>query len=148
MDNISRIKKSRSAFFRFESLLTHIFFNATKNFINITNWDKSECVMQTITRASRTKLEIVRDNDIDRMMKSFQAEMKQRYRIPPTLVEKYKDELCFMVEIDFTCMEVVVPRVKFIELMGYEMSEELIEGYAQIILHSEVDFECPRWDIY
>ena len=43
------------------------------------------------------------------MMKSFQAEMKQRYRIPPMLIEKYKDELCFMVEADFTYMEAVVP---------------------------------------
>lgn len=68
-------------------------------------------------------------------MKSFQMEMK-RYRIPPTLVEKYKDEICFMVETYFTCMEAVVPRVKFIEPMCYEMSEDLIEGYAQIILHS------------
>ena len=90
--------------------------------------------MQIITCAYKTRPEIVRDNDIDRTMKSFQEEMKQRYMIPPTLVEKYKDELWFMVEIDFTCMEVVVPRVKFIEPMGYEISEELIEGYAQIIL--------------
>ena len=63
-------------------------------------------------------------------MKSFQIEMKKRYRIPLALVEKYKDELCFMVEIDFICMEIVVPRVKFIEPMGYEMSEDLIEGYV------------------
>ena len=63
-------------------------------------------------------------------MKSFKIEMKKRYRIPPTLMEKYKDELCFMVEIDFTCMEAVVPRVKFVKPMGYEMSEDLIEGYA------------------
>ena len=60
--------------------------------------------------------------------------MKKRYRIPPSLVEKYKQDICFMVEIDYTCMEAVVPRVKFIKPMGYEMSTELIEGYAQIIL--------------
>ena len=63
-------------------------------------------------------------------MKAFQVEMKKRYRIPPVLVEKYKDELCFMVETNFKCMEVVAPLLKFIELMGYEMSEELVEGYA------------------
>ena len=40
-------------------------------------------------------------------------------------------------------MEALFPEVKFIEPMGYEMSEELIEGYAQIILHSEVDSKCP-----
>ena len=32
--------------------------------------------------------------------------------------------------------------------MGYEMSIELIEGYAQIILQSEVDSSCPRWGTY
>ena len=84
--------------------------------------------MQLIAPTYRSKMESVTDNDIDKMMKSFQVEMKQRYRIPPILIEKYKDELCFMVETDFTCMEVVVPRVKFIEPMGYEMSAKLIEG--------------------
>ena len=74
--------------------------------------------------------------------------MKKRQRIHPALVEKYKDELCFMVETDFTCMEAVVPRVKFIEPMGCEMSEDLIEGYAQIILHSEVDSNCPIQGTY
>ena len=53
-----------------------------------------------------------------------------------------------MVEIDFTCMEVVVLRVKFIEPIGNEMSTELTKGYAQIILHSKVDFECLRWVTY
>ena len=53
-----------------------------------------------------------------------------------------------MVEIDFTCMEALVPWVKYIDPMGYEMSEELIKGYARNILHSEVNSECPRWGIY
>ena len=60
--------------------------------------------------------------------------MKKRYRIHPSLVEKYKDDICFMVETDFTCMEAVIPRMRFVEPMGYEMSIELIEGYAHIIL--------------
>ena len=93
-------------------------------------------------------MEIVRDSDIEKMMKGFQEEMKRRYRIPPTLVEKYKEDICFMVEIDFTCMEVVIPRVKFIKPIGYETSIELIEGYAHIILQSEIDSSCPRWGTY
>ena len=32
--------------------------------------------------------------------------------------------------------------------MGYEMSVELIEGYAQIILQSKKDLEGPRWGTY
>ena len=50
--------------------------------------------------------------------------------MPPSLVEKYKQDIFCMVEIDFTCMEAIIPRMKFIEPMGYEMSTELIEGYA------------------
>ena len=64
--------------------------------------------------------------------------MKKRYRIPPSLVEKYKEDICFMVETDFTCMEVVIPRMKFIEPVRYEISAELIEGYTQIILQLEI----------
>lgn len=79
------------------------------------------------------------------MAKHFQIEMNQRYIIPPSMVEKYKDDLCFMVETDNTCMEVVEPRVKFIEPIGYEMSAELIKGYAQIILKLEKYIDCPRW---
>ena len=60
--------------------------------------------------------------------------MKKRYRIPPSLVERYKDDIYFMVETYFTCMEALIPRMRFIEPMGYEMSAKLIEGYAQIIL--------------
>ena len=63
-------------------------------------------------------------------MKTFKVEMKQRYKIPPMLMEKYKDEICFMVETNFTCMEAIIPRVMFIEPIGYEMSTELTEGYA------------------
>ena len=82
------------------------------------------------------------------MMKTFQSKMKKRYRIPPSLVEKYKQDICSMVETDHTCMEALVPRIKFIKPMGYEMSAELIEGYAKIILQSKVDTSCARWGTY
>ena len=41
------------------------------------------------------------------------------------------------METDNIYMEAVIPRVKFIKPMSYEMSEKMIEGYAQIILESE-----------
>ena len=78
--------------------------------------------MKLVTQCYRLKPENVRDNDIDKMMKSFQSEMKLRYKIPPSMVEKYKDDFCFMVGTNNTYMEVVIPRVKFMEPMGYEMS--------------------------
>lgn len=46
LENISRTKKSRSVVVKFESLLTHIFFYATKKFLGITFWNENECTMQ------------------------------------------------------------------------------------------------------
>ena len=68
----------------------HIFFYAARRFLGISHWDVDECAMQMVTYAYREKLENVRDYDIDRMMKTFQIEMKKRYRIEPSLIEKYK----------------------------------------------------------
>ena len=112
------------------------------------NWDSDGCTMKMVTQCYRVRLENVKDSDIDRMMKRFQSKMKLRYRIPPFMVEKYKDVICFMVETDTTCMDEVEPRVKFIEPMGYEMSEELIEGYMQMILYLDKDTRFPRWGTY
>ena len=104
--------------------------------------------MKIVTQCYKFKPENVKNIDIDKVMKNFQFEMKLRYRIPPFMVEKYKDDLCFVVEIKNTCMEAMIPRVKFIEPMVYEMSTKLIKGYAQIILKSEKDTKCPRWGTY
>ena len=53
-----------------------------------------------------------------------------------------------MVETYKTCIEAIIPSVRFIEPMRYEMSTKLIEGYVQIILLSEKDTKCPRWGTY
>ena len=107
-------------------------------------WNGDKCSIILITYNYRRQLEERIVEDITRMIKSFYPEMKKRFRILASLAEKYKDEICFMVEIDVTCMEVVEPRVNFIDPMGYEMLEELIEGYAKIVLESEKDNEYPR----
>ena len=51
LDNISKIKKTKSMVFTLESLLMHIFFYATKIFLGISNWDGNECTMQIINPA-------------------------------------------------------------------------------------------------
>ena len=49
---------------------------------------------------------------------------------------------------DNTYMEVLEPRVKFIDHMGYEMSTKFIEGYVHIILQQKRDNKCPSWGTY
>ena len=49
--------------------------------------------------------------------------MKQRYKLPRSVIEKNVGKLCFMVETNVTCMEVVEPREIFIHPMGYEVEK-------------------------
>ena len=44
--------------------------------------------------------------------------------------------------------EAIEPREIFIQPMGYEVSEELLEGYTKFVLESKRDIECPRWGTY
>ena len=53
-----------------------------------------------------------------------------------------------MVEINHTCIKVVDPREIYIEIMIYEVTEEMLENYAQIILNWKRDEEFPRWGTY
>ena len=64
-------------------------------------------MMKVMTQCYRSRVEATKDDDIDKMMKNFQAQKKLRYIIPPSMVEKYNDEICFMVETGTTCMEFV-----------------------------------------
>lgn len=81
-------------------------------------------------------------------LKTFRAKMKMRYRIPKSIVEKYKDTICFMVETDTTCMEAVEPRTKWIHPLGYEVEEPILEAYAQVLLSTPKDPNEPRWGTY
>lgn len=65
LDNIVKLKKTKNEVFRFESLLTHLFFYETKKFPRMKNSESSEYAMKLVTPCYREKLEKVRGNDID-----------------------------------------------------------------------------------
>lgn len=71
LDNIEKIKKTKNAVFRFESLLTHMFFYATRKFPGLIIWDNSKCVMKLVIQCYMSKPKNARDDDIDRMIKNF-----------------------------------------------------------------------------
>lgn len=61
LDNNAKLKKTKNEVFRFESLLTHLFFYATKKFPGMRNWEINKCTMKLVTQCYREKLENVRD---------------------------------------------------------------------------------------
>ncbi|XP_059070961.1 uncharacterized protein LOC131862125 [Cryptomeria japonica] len=71
--------------------------------------------------------------------KTFQEKMKNGSQIPKSIVEKYKDTICFMIDKDECMMEVVQPRTIWIMPMGYEVEETTLDAYAQHLLQALVD---------
>lgn len=74
--------------------------------------------------------------------------MSSRSRIPQSLVEKYKNDICFMADTNFTYIEVVEPRIEFIDPLGYEISEVEIEGYVGRLLKCKVDTQYSRFGTF
>ena len=51
----------------------------------------------------------------------FKKTMKQRKRIPISLIEQYVHDICFLVDIDYTYIQAIVPRVRWLRPLGYEL---------------------------
>ena len=67
------------------------------------------CTMEKITEVCRRH---PADKILDSgnlIMKTFQNEMKQRFRIAPAIVDRFKEDICILVDIDHTYIQVVEP---------------------------------------
>lgn len=74
--------------------------------------------------------------------------MHARERIPKLVVEKYENEICFMVDTDQCLMEDVEPRTIWIMPMGYEVDERVQDMYAQHLLSKPKDTSVERFGTY
>ena len=45
----------------------------------------------------------------------------QRMRIPVSLVERHVNDIFFLVDMDYTYIQVVIPRVRWLRPLGYEL---------------------------
>lgn len=88
------------------------------------------------------------NDSVKLVLKTFQNIVKNKSRIPQSLVEKHKYEICFMVDTDFTYIEVVEPRMEFIDPLGYEISEAKIVGYVNRLLKCDLDGHANRFGTY
>ena len=69
----------------------------------------------------------------------FNKSMKERMRIPVSLVEQHYNDICFLVDIDYTFVQASIPRVRWLRPLGYEINVD--EAFAAIttLLAEEVD---------
>ena len=64
----------------------------------------------------------------------FNERMHKRYIILPKLVEKYHDDICILVDIDIALIQVVNPRVTWLEPIKYETNiDQSIEAIEALL---------------
>ena len=69
----------------------------------------------------------------------FKQSMKKRLRIPVSLVEKLYDDIFFLVDADYTFLQVSIPRVRWLRPLGYEINVDEASATIIALLAEEVD---------
>lgn len=69
----------------------------------------------------------------------FKKSMKQRLRIPVSLVEQHVNDIFFLVDIDKTYIQVAIPRVRWLRPLGYELDVDEASTTITVLLAEEKD---------
>ena len=82
------------------------------------------------------------------IMNTFQNEMRQRFKIAPTIIDRFKEQIFIMVDADYTYIQVVEPRDTFLDPLGYELNDDTIVSYIDLLLKSKKDKVEYRFRTY
>ena len=74
--------------------------------------------------------------------------MKQRLRIPVSLVEQHINDIFFLVDIDYTYIQVAMPRVRWIRPLGYEINIDEVSSTITTLLVEEIDKSAKPFGTY
>ena len=78
----------------------------------------------------------------------FKKSMKKRMRIPISLVEKHVNDICFLVDINYTYIEATIPRVRWLRPLGYELDVHQALAVITTLLAKEVDKNAKAFGNY
>ena len=78
----------------------------------------------------------------------FKKSMKQRSRILVSLVEKHVNDICFLVDIDFTYIQAAIPRVRWLRPLGYEINVYEASATITALLAKEMEKEAKTFGTY
>ena len=74
--------------------------------------------------------------------------MKQRMRIPISLVEKHVNDICFLVDIDYIYIQVVVLRVRWLRPLSYELDMDQASIAIIALLVEDIDKDSKPFGTY
>lgn len=140
MENLGAIRKSKSYQCKFGSILVCIFFYVQNEFsyLGKLGWKTNRSVAVQINEYIKQMGDNF-ESVMTSYFKDFKKSMKQRLRISISLVEKNCNEFFFLVDIDYTYMQAIVSRVRWLRLLGYEINIDEASVAITALLAEEVD---------
>ena len=88
------------------------------------------------------------DKVMDNYFEDFKERMNNRFRIPPKLVEDYKDDVCFMVDCDKVYIQAVIPRVAWVKPLPYEINIDEARDIIEALVNEPAIPNIPPFGIY
>ena len=102
------------------------------------------CTMEKITYVCRRHpIDKILDSG-NLIMKTFQNKMSQNFRI----VHRFKEDIFVMVNTNFNYIQEVEPRKIFLDPLGYELSDDTMVGFIDLVLKSQKDQEEYKFRAY
>ena len=83
------------------------------------------------------------DAQMTSYFEDFKKSMKQRTRIPISLVEQHVNDIWFLVDIAYTYIQIVIPRMRWLRPLGYELEVDQALVAITTLLAKEVD-KCAK----
>ena len=78
----------------------------------------------------------------------FKKSMKQRMRIPVSLVEQYYNDIWFLVDIDYTYIHAGTHRVRWLIPLGHEINVDEASATITTLLAEEVNKSTKMFGNY
>ena len=85
---------------------------------------------------------------MDNYFEDFKERMNNRFKIPPKIVEDYKDNICFMVDCDKVYIQAVIPRVAWVKPFPYELNIDVVRNIIEALLNEPAIPNIPAFGTY
>ncbi len=78
----------------------------------------------------------------------FKESMKKILRIPVSLVEKHYNDVCFLVDVDYTFVQEVTLRVRWLRPLGYEINVDEASATITTLDAEDIDKDAKAFGNY
>ena len=58
------------------------------------------------------------------------------------------NDVCFLVDIDYTYIQVAIPRIRWLRPLGYEINTDEASAINKTLLAEEIDKNAPHLGTY